>query len=128
MRFPIPRDGYHADNSTVELRRRFMDDGRDVHSALTDGTFQTRSLTDEMQSELAIRWSAYALRRGPFVAEDTAEKIAELLVASGRTHANAVDIATKVANVVAAGWGTEGRGRGRARYRSRRRPRSGTCG
>lgn len=44
------------------------------------------------------------------MAEDTAEKFVELLVASGCTEADAVDVATKVANVVAAAWGAEGRG------------------
>ena len=110
-RLPVPADEHHPEHVVVELRRCFMVDARGIHTALAAGAFRARSLRDEARAQLAVRWAAYSLRRGPFVAEDNAEKFAELLVSSGRTEEDtALDVATKVANVVAAAWGTEGRG------------------
>ncbi|MDQ3631346.1 MAG: hypothetical protein M3417_08805 [Actinomycetota bacterium] len=110
-RFPLPADEHHGTHAIVELRRCFMVDARDIHAALQAGALRTRSLSDGSREQLAIRWAAYTLRRGPFVAEDNAEKFAELLLDNGRAdEETALDVATKVANVVAAAWGAEGRG------------------
>jgi len=50
------------------------------------------------------------------VAEDNMEKFAEHLLATGRVEmdAQALDVATALANVVGAAWGYEGRGVERA--------------
>jgi hypothetical protein len=111
-RFPLPADGQHDEHRIVDIRRCFMVDARDVHEALTGGGFRTVSLDDPTRDELAIRWSAYALRRGPFVAEDSVEKFAEYLLDRGRfaDEATAVDVASRLVDVVAAAWGYEGHG------------------
>jgi hypothetical protein len=111
-RFPLPGDEQHGDHRIVDIRRCFMVDARDVHEALTHGGLRVASLDNPTRDELAIRWSAYALRRGPFVAEDSMEKFAEYLLDSGRVadEATAVDVAVRLVDVVAAAWGYEGRG------------------
>lgn len=111
-RFPLPGDAQHGEHRIVDIRRCFMVDARDVHAALNAGGFRAASLDDPTRDELAIRWSAYALRRGPFVAEDSMEKFAEYLLDNGRVadEATAVDVAGRLVNVVAAAWGYEGRG------------------
>jgi hypothetical protein len=111
-RFPLPADEHHGDHRIIDIRRCFMVDARDVYEALATGTFRVASLDDFSRDELAVRWSAYALRRGPFVAEDSMEKFAEYLLDSGRVadEATAVEVAAKLADVVAAAWGCEGRG------------------
>ena len=111
-RFPLPAGEQHGGHRIVDIRRCFMVDARDVHDALTAGNFRVGSLDDPTRDELAIRWSAYALRRGPFVAEDSMEKFAEYLLDSGRVadEATAVDVASRLVDVVAAAWGYEGRG------------------
>jgi len=111
-RFPLPADEHVAGHRIVDLRRCFMVDARDVDAALKAGGFQVRSLDDATRDDLAIRWSAYALRRGPFVAEDNLEKLAEYLLNTGRVvdEGAAVDVARALADVVAAAWGYEGRG------------------
>lgn len=111
-RFPLPGDAHFALNLIADLRRSFMADARDVHKALASGRFRVRSLGDDVLGDLAIRWSAYALRRGPFVAEDSLEKFAELLLDTGKVseEKRALEVATLLADVVAAAWGYEGRG------------------
>jgi hypothetical protein len=111
-RFPLPADEHHYEHHIIDIRRCFMVDARDVHEALADDALRVRSLDDGTRDDLAIRWSAYALRRGPFVAEDSLAKFAEYLLASGHVADEqvAVDVATALADVVAAAWGYEGRG------------------
>lgn len=89
-----------------------MADARDVHKALAAGDSRTRSTSDETGGALAIRWAAFTLRRGPFVAEDSLEKFAEHLLDTGRVgqEEEAVAVATLLADVVSAAWGYEGRG------------------
>lgn len=109
-RFPLPGDEHFSHHQVVDLRRCFMADGRAVHAATAAEGFRLRSLADEALENIAVRWSAYSIRRGPFVAEDNGEKLFELLIASGRANeAVALDVATSVAEVVAAAWGYEGR-------------------
>lgn len=111
-RFPLPADAQFAADGVVDLRRCFMADARDVYAAVANGGFRRRSLSDETRDDLAIRWAAFSLRRGPFVAEDSLEKFAEHLLDSG-TVANeqdAIDVAMRLGNVVAAAWVYEGRG------------------
>jgi len=111
-RFPLPADAHDADDRIADLRRCFMVDARDVDAALKAGGFQVRSLDDATRDDLAIRWSAYALRRGPFVAEDNLEKFVEYLLITGRVddEGAVIDAARALADVVAAAWGYEGRG------------------
>ena len=111
-RFPLPADEHFASHCIADLRRCFMADARDVHKALAAGDFRTRSVSDETAGALAIRWSAFTLRRGPFVAEDSLEKFAEHLLDTGRVaqEDDAVAAATLLADVVSAAWGYEGRG------------------
>ena len=111
-RFPLPGNERDEEDRIVDIRRCFMVDARDVHEAHTADRFRIASLDDPTRDELAIRWSAYALRRGPFVAEDSLEKFAEHLLDSGRVadEATAVDVAGRLVDVVAAAWGYEGRG------------------
>jgi hypothetical protein len=110
-RFPLPADDRFDSHGVVDIRRCFMVDARDVHAALTAGGFRVRSLSDEARADLAIRWSAYAVRRGPFVAEDSLEKFAEYLLDARHVHdeSDALDVAGKLVDVVAAAWGYEGR-------------------
>jgi hypothetical protein len=111
-RFPLPADDHVADHRIADLRRCFMVDARAVDAALKAGGFQVRSLDDATRDDLAIRWAAYALRRGPFAAEDNLEKFAEYLLNTGRVEHEgaAVEVARALADVVAAAWGYEGRG------------------
>jgi hypothetical protein len=110
-RFPLLADEQFDEPLMADLRRCFMADGRDVHAALDAGGFRARSLTEDTRGELAIRWSAYALRRGPFVAEDSLEKFAEYAIDSGLASEEAVvDASSKLFDVVGAAWGYEGRG------------------
>lgn len=109
-RFPLRADEHHAQHHIVDLRRCFSIDARDVHAILEAGGFRQRALDDGTRANLAIRWSAYTVRRGPFVAEDSLEKFAELLVERGTDEQDALDVATKLVNVVGAAWGYEGRG------------------
>lgn len=111
-RFPLRADDHHGEHHIADLRRCFMAGARDVHEALASGAFRLRSLDEGTLDELAIRWSAYALRRGPFVAEDNMEKFALHLVDSGRVadDEEAVGVASKLVDVVAAAWGYEGNG------------------
>jgi len=111
-RFPLPPDEHVASPRIADLRRCFMADARDVHKALVAGGFRACSISDETAGSLAIRWSAFTLRRGPFVTEDSLEKFAEHLLDTRRVaHGdNAVAVATLLADVVSAAWGYEGRG------------------
>lgn len=111
-RFPLAADEHVASHCIADLRRCFMADARDVHKALAAAGFRTRSISDETAGALAIRWSAFTLRRGPFVAEDSLEKFAEHLLDTGRVaqEDDAVEVATLLADVVSAAWGYEGRG------------------
>ncbi len=111
-RFPLPADEHFDEHRVIDLRRCFMVDARDIAGALDGGGFRIASLDDEARAQLAVRWSAYTLRRGPFVAEDSLEKFAEYLLDSGRVtnETAAVSAAEALANVVAAAWGFEGRG------------------
>lgn len=109
-RFPLLSDTVNPMPAIVELRRCFMVDSRDVAAALSEGAFVVRSLTDDTLAKLAIRWSAYSIRRGPFVASDNAEKFAEALIEKGRsTESEALEVATLLAEVVGAAWVFEGR-------------------
>lgn len=109
-RFPLRADEHHDQDAVVELRRCFMVDARDIAVAVNNEALVLRSLTDDTRDQLAIRWSAYASRRGPVVAADSAEKFAELLVNQTRAEdADALRVATSIAGVVAAAWGYEGR-------------------
>jgi hypothetical protein len=108
-RFPLPADDQVSAHYAVDLRRCFMVDARDVHAALPAGDFRVRSLDDETRSGLSERWSAYTVRRGPFVAEDSADKFAGHLTDTGRTDGGeAEDIANKLVDVVSTAWVYEG--------------------
>jgi hypothetical protein len=108
-RLPLPADGQVSEDYAVDLRRCFMVDARDVHDALAAGGFRVRSLDDDARSALSERLSAYAVRRGPFVAEDSADKFAGHLVDAGRaSDEQAEDIANKLVDVVATAWVYEG--------------------
>jgi hypothetical protein len=108
-RFPLPADSQVPDDYAVDLRRCFMVDARDVTDALTAGGFRVRSLDDEARSGLSERWSAYAVRRGPLVAEDSADKFAGHLADTGHADDDqAEDIANKLVEVVATAWVYEG--------------------
>ncbi len=107
-RFGLRSDEVHAEHAIVELRRCFMVDARDV-AALADG-FSVRSLTDETRDGLALRWAAYAIRRGKFVVEDNLEKFGELLLDAGIEQAAAERFAVAVAAAAAAAWRYEGSG------------------
>lgn len=106
-RFRLAADEVHGEHAIVELRRCFMADARDI--ALADAALPRRSLTDETRDELAIRWAAYALRRGKFVVEDNLEKFAELLLAAGLSEHDVGRFSLAVGTVAAAGWRYEGK-------------------
>lgn len=107
-RFPLPSDDTSAGHAIAEIRRCFMVDARDI--AAVEGGFSVRSLTDETRDELALRWAAYALRRGTFVVEDNLEKFGEVLLVAGIAHAEAQNFGVAVATAAAAAWLYEGRG------------------
>jgi hypothetical protein len=107
-RFPLEGDALQAEHAVVELRRCFMADARDVAAAGAD--LSIRSLADATCEGLAIRWAAYALRRGKFVVEDNLEKFAEILLDAGVSADEAKSFGSAVATVAAAAWRYEGRG------------------
>lgn len=108
-RFPLPADARVAQHRVVDLRRCFMVDARDVREALTAGGFRQRSLDEEALSGLAIRWSAFAIRRGPFVSANSLEKFAQHLVATGAAPTDlAGALVSALLEVVQAAWIYEG--------------------
>jgi hypothetical protein len=108
-RFPLAADSFFDTPGVVDLRRCFMVQVGDVHDGLKAGDFRVRSLDDVARAELAVRWSAYALRRGPFVAEDSLEKFAEYLIERGVADEDqATTVAQALADLVATTWRFEG--------------------
>jgi hypothetical protein len=106
-RLGLDADGVHGQHAIVELRRAFMADARDIAAA--GAAFVVRSLDDRARDELAIRWAAYALRRGKFVVEDNLEKFADLLLAQGIVEEEVTQFSLAVGTVAALGWRYEGK-------------------
>jgi hypothetical protein len=102
-RFPLPADArFHG--GILDLRRLFMVDVRDVSEKPVD---RVASLTDEAALQLAVRWAAYANRRGPLVAARNAESLAKLLAGSDSPPPAYLDEAQRLAQVVGSTWELE---------------------
>ncbi|MDQ6884229.1 MAG: hypothetical protein M3077_08355 [Candidatus Dormibacteraeota bacterium] len=102
-RFPLPAD-VRFEGGILDLRRLFMVDVRDVSEDPAD---RVASLTDETALQLAVRWAAYANRRGPLVALRNAEKLAKLLAGSDSPSAAYLGAAQRLAEVVGSNWELE---------------------
>jgi hypothetical protein len=69
--------GEHFDGGIVELHRLFAVNGRALTSLSSDD--RVVALSDAARAGLEQRWAAFATRRGPLAALDSAAKLARLL-------------------------------------------------
>lgn len=106
--FLLGPDDHVRESRFVQLRRCFMVRAGDFADGLVNGMVK-HSLTDETRGALAARWTAYAARRGPLVAEDNARKLAELIAeGKGRPVEEVGGAAFAIAGPVIASWVFEG--------------------
>lgn len=88
----------------ADVRRCFMIDAEGFGEALASGDVKRTRLNAEWSAELADRWAAYACRRGLFVIEDNAKKLASLMQHHGVADDFAGAIGGSVAQVASVGW------------------------
>lgn len=107
---PFDRFGLKGEGAVapgiVELRKVFMVDIHDVHDSLDQ---RIATLDDDLSGQLAVRWSAFANRRGPLAAADRASKLAKLIAGNDHPSAQHRAVGRAVAQVVADAWTFEGR-------------------
>ncbi len=104
-RFPL------GDDRVVELHRTIRLATEDLVSGLEGGSISRRSVSDGVRDQLALRWSAHASRRGPFVAGSNAGKLVDGLTAAHGVDPDAANkAATDLVAVSTAAWRLEGRG------------------
>jgi hypothetical protein len=106
--FALDADEHVREPRLVQLRRCFMVRAGDfAHSAAAD--MVRHSLTDQARAALAARWTAYAARRGPLVAQDNARKLTEMVAAETRRPVEEVGPTVfAIAKPVVASWVFEG--------------------
>ena len=107
-RFPLPAWEGKLPSGTVELRRCFMVDSRDVASH-TDR--RLASLGEALAEDLEVRWNAYAARRGPLASARNSDKLAGVLArrrARDEPDAAEIGAATGVARTLTRAWRVEG--------------------
>lgn len=111
--------GEHFDGGIVELNRLFAVNGRALSDL--DGGDRIVALSDAARAGLEQRWAAFATRRGPLAALDSATKLAHLLDAGddakrlqllARGEAtpteDSIETAKAVARTFAQAWKAEG--------------------
>jgi len=102
-RFALPAETRFS-GGILDLRRLFMVDVRDVYEARAD---RTASLTDEQAAELAVRWAAYANRRGPLVALRNSENLAKLASRSDAPEFRYLEAVQPLVELVKSSWQIE---------------------
>jgi hypothetical protein len=103
-RFALPAaNGYHG--GIIDFERVFSLDMRD---ASNNKERRLARLSETTASQLEARWSAHAVRKGPWAAAIQASKALEKLSESGLTFTDEQAVVLAISELVAAVWQFEG--------------------